>query len=163
MRKFISKKAQEEIMGFGIILLLIAVIGIVFLSISINKNAQKQQLEDYEISSFLKAMMETSTSCEKNTKYLSIKDIAFECQRNYLCYDGDDSCDVFNNTVKEIMSESWDVGVNNSIKGYNLLIQSEDETLLNISSGSSTSSYKGASQNYAKSLDEINVFLKVYT
>jgi hypothetical protein len=160
--KLTSKKAQEEIIGFGIILLLIAVIGIVFLSISINKNSQKQEVEDYESQSFLKAMLETTTECEKESRYLSVKDLAFECQRNYLCYNEEHSCTVLNDSLKGILDGSWEVGIDTPIKGYGLLIESEEEKMINVTKGVVTNSYKGASQNYAKSTDEINFYFKIY-
>jgi hypothetical protein len=161
--KLCSKKAQEEIIGFGIILLIIAIIGIIILSISINKNTQKEEVEDYETSSFLKAMLETTTTCEKNSRYISVKDLIFECQRNYICYNEEESCDILNETINDILKGSWNAGNNTPIKGYEFIIDSKDERMINIKKGNVTKSYKGSTQNYAKSTDEANIFIKIYT
>lgn len=159
----LSKKAQEEIIGFGIILLLVAVVGVIFLSISLNKNSQEGGVEDYEASSFLKAMLETTTNCEKNAEYVSVKDLIFECQRKYVCFNEENSCEILNDTIENIMEESWNVGNNTPVKGYELIVDSEEGRMINLTEGIATNSYNGASQSYTKTREKADIFLKIYS
>jgi hypothetical protein len=158
-----SKRAQEEIIGFGIILLLVAVVGVIFLSISLNKNSSENGVEDYEASSFLKAMLETTTNCEKNAEYVSVKDLIFECQRKYVCFNEENSCEILNDTIENIMEESWNVGNNTPVKGYELIVDSEEGRMINLTEGIATNSYKGASQSYTKTREKADIFLKIYS
>lgn len=156
-----KKSAQEEIAGFGIILIVIAVIAVVFISLSLNK-AQKQELEDYESSGFLSALMEKTTDCEKNAKFLSVKDLIFECGRDYNCVNGENSCNVLNETLGSSLRDNWQVGQEYPIKGYNLMVNYENELYFNITSGNLTSEYKGAMQNYSKINENAEFYFRVY-
>lgn len=155
------KIGQEEIMGFAIILVIIAVIALVFISLSNNKN-QKQSLEDYETTSFLKAFLETTTSCEKNGNFIPIKDLIFECGRNNLCLDETPACEVLNETSSEII-DIWEVGNLNPVKGYELIIGIDDEILVEIKKGNETESYKGSAQDYTKSGYDAEIYIKFFT
>lgn len=157
-----NKKAQEEIIGFGIILVIIAIVALIFISISINK-AQKEEVEDYEASSFLKVLMEKTTECEKNAKFLAVKDTVFECGREYTCLNGESACELLNDTLEETMNDNWKVGVSEPIKGYNLVIEYEGELYFNISEGSITQEYKGAMQEYSKINENTETYLNIYT
>jgi len=161
MIKEIKKSGQEEIVGFAIILILIAVIFIVFLGLG-KSDAQKQELEDFETTSFLSAMLETTTTCEKNGDFLSVKDLIFECPNYYFCLDGNNSCEVLNETVEEILEVSWDVSEESSVKGYDFEIFVNDEERIKFVQGNITKAYKGASQNYAKTIDSADIYLKIY-
>lgn len=156
-----SKKAQEEIMGFGIILILIAVILIVFLGISKN-NKVSETSDDFEVTSFMNSFLQVSTYCEDNGDFLSVKDLAFECLRDSECDNEVNSCEVLVESVEGIMASSWVVGENSSNKGYELQIVSGDELLVNISEGQKTNSYRGSFQDYSKSRDVMKIYLKVY-
>jgi hypothetical protein len=159
--KLTSKRGQEEIMGFGIILILIAVILIVFLTFS--KGNQEGLENDFESTSFLSSILEVSTSCEDNGKYISIKDLAFECSIGIGCDNGLDSCEVFNETLEEIMKESWDVNENSTIRGYSLVIENNDERMLNLSDGENFGKFRGSSREYSKSGENVAFYIKIYS
>ncbi len=156
-----SRKAQEEIIGFGIILILIAVIAMIFISISINKN-QKESVEDFEVSSFLKALMEKTTTCEKNAKLISVKDLIFECGRGYTCFNEENSYDVLNETIKESMQDNWPIVNGSTTKGYSILVYYESGLFVNETKGINYGEFKGAMQDYAKSGEFAEIYLKIY-
>lgn len=157
----LSKKAQEEIMGFGIILILVAVILIVFLGIAKN-NRTNENSDDFEVTSFMNSFLQVSTYCEDNGDFLSVKDLAFECLRDSKCDNDLNSCEVLQESVETIMASSWDVGENYSNKGYELQLVSGDEILVNLSEGQKTNSYRGSFQDYSKSRDVMKIYLKIY-
>lgn len=166
-RKFFaltSCRGQEEIIGFGIILLVIAVIFLVFLSFSNNKN-NEENLDDFKTTSFTKALMELTTTCEKNSDFVSVKDLIFECGKKAECSNEEDSCGILEETIENSMSASWNVNANSSVKGYEIVINLEGENLINITGENFTSgdNFKGATQKYSKSGDDAEIFVKIYT
>ncbi len=158
----LPRKAQEEIAGFAIILVLIAIVLVVFLSISSNKN-KSQSLEDYESSSFLKALLEQTTSCEVNNQFMSVKELIFQCDAKANCIDGNNSCTLLSKTLKTSLDASWDVSNQSSIKGYNFIINSDTKNIANLTKGIITSNYKGAIQNYSISGRSAEIYIRVYT
>jgi hypothetical protein len=161
LSKLRFKKAQEEIVGFGIILIVIAVVLLVFLGFGKNHN-QKQTLEDFESTSFLKAFLGTTTNCENNGNYVLVKDLVFECLNEYKCDNGLDSCNVLNEVSQGAMASGWSVGPEMPFKGYELHIDSNEGSLVNITKGNNEGQYKGAIQDYAKSSTHIEAYVKIY-
>ena len=89
IKKITSKKAQEEMVGFALIIIIVAVILLVFLAISLNKS-KKEDLGDNEVNSFIQSFLSYTTSCgEYSDSYYSIQKLITECV-NYEsnCLDG---------------------------------------------------------------------------
>lgn len=165
IRKIKSKKnAQEEIIGFGVILIMIAVILVVFLSISNNKN-KTASVEDFEASSFLKALLEQTTNCKTSGGYLSVKELIFECSEDSFCLSGENSCKMLNKTISDSLEAvpKWSISKDSSVRGYNFIIDTKSENLVNIIKGNLTNSYKGAKQSYSKSGDTAEIYIKIYS
>ena len=91
----IKKKGQEEMLGFALIIIIVAVILLVFLGFSL-RGSQKQGVESYEADSFMQAFLQYTTDCAENyeTDYLDIQDLVFECDDGNTCLDGRDACEV---------------------------------------------------------------------
>ena len=145
-------------------MIIIAVIAIIFISLSVNKNSN-QSTEDFEVNSFLKALMEKTTVCEKNSDFVSVKDLVFECGRGFVCQGENekDSCDILNETIKNAMGDNWIVENGSSVRGYSILIYYEEGILIDRTKGIVQGEYKGAMQNYAKGSEETEVQLKIYS
>ena len=156
-----DKKAQEEIIGFGIILVIIAIVAVILISISINKNSNTSS-EDFEITSFLKVLMEKSTLCEKNGNLVPVKDLIFECGRRKSCENELNSCEVLNETISEAMTDNWKIVNGSSTKGYLILIYYEGDLQINETKGIVEGNFKGTSQNYAKTSEDVEIYLKIY-
>jgi len=108
-----TKKAQLEIMGLAIILILF-VIGIFF---AVSTLSEKQPLglkksfsKTQQTSNFGTALLKASTiNCSKTT----LQDLIADCSENFAfrgfitCEDGRKSCDYVNETVTSILNETF--------------------------------------------------------
>ena len=161
MVKF-SKKAQEEMVGFALIIIVVAVILLFFLGLALTDD--ETGLDSYEAESFLQASLQYTTSCEISFKVLDLQDLAFECANDNVCGDGNNTCDVLNSTYSELVEKSWQISPESPYKGYELKVFANDEnaTLVNLIGGNRTSTYKGAIQSFAKSGDGIRLEFRVY-
>ena len=148
--KLTSKRGQEEMIGFALIIIIVAVILLVFLAVSL-KNSNKEALGVNEVDSFIQSFLSYTTDCrEDSNNYYSIQDLIIECN-NYegSCLDGRKTCDVLNSTLREIVEESWKISENTPIIGYELLIGAEEIELISFKAGNSTNSYKGSMQEFS--------------
>ena len=153
-----SKRSQEEMVGFGLIIIIVAVILLVFLGFALRK-PQKEIVEDYEVSSFIQAFLQYTTDCRDNLEYFSVQKLILACERGKKCLDERDTCEVLDSTLKEIVEESWDVGEDRPVKGYALKIMLEEEEILFLEEGNITNNYRG-SEEY---LPQIDIYFTVYS
>ena len=160
----IKNRAQEEIVGFAMIIILVAIILLVFLGLSLSKN-KSQNIDSYEAESFLQSMLQYTTSCQDNFGYLSVKDLLFSCDSGSNCQDGNYSCDILDSTLQEAMNQSWPVEPGSPIKGYSLNITSSPNarSLVQIKEGNDTVNSIGTTQDFAKGAESINVLLRIYS
>jgi hypothetical protein len=158
----INKKAQEEIVGFALIVILVGIILLVFLSFSLRKSPS-DEVESYEVESFLQSALQVTTTCKDKFGYLDIQEVIFECGEKESCAEGAYSCDVLKESLEDMLQDSWKVDEESVIKGYSLrIILEEEEEILNIDKGVQTSSSKGSSQEFVKSGDLVEIFLTIY-
>ena len=149
--------------GFALIIILVAVILLVFLGVSLNKN-KKDFLGYNEVDSFIQSTLAYTTSCaEDQDTYYSIKNLITECV-NYEsdCLDGRKTCDVLNSTLKGILDESWKISENTPIKGYDFMIRVEETELIFFKEGNSTNDYKGSVQEFSSRGVSIVIDLTAY-
>ncbi len=159
-KKIKNKFGQEEMVGFALIIILVSVILLVFLAISLNK--PKTEIESYEVNSFLQAVLQYTTSCQPDSgikKFNTIQELSFECELENKCSDGEKSCKVLNETLREILKESWQIGEERPDKGYELTINSEELPILIIKEGNLTKNCRGSSQSLPKSRTKKNFFI----
>lgn len=120
-----GKKAQHEIAGFVLIVLIVSVIGVVFLSIAFAKEGVSKHTS-LEVSNILEASMYFTSDCAINyPDYSDIRDLIKECYKieagNYRpCSDGRDVCNVLESNLKDVISKSLDVGEGSVNKAYKL-------------------------------------------
>lgn len=161
--KYINKKAQEEMLGFALIIILVAVIMLVFLGISV-RSPQKEGVESYEVESFIQAVLQYHTDCAKTyeTNFLEVQDLIFSCSNQEQCLDERQSCDVLNSTLRNIIDENWQAGPDRPVKGYEVNITRNEESLLSFTGGNLTQSYKGSSQDFVKSGSRFDIIFNAY-
>lgn len=143
------KKAQEEIVGFSMIIIIVAIILVIFLSFSL-RPSQKSTVESYEVEGFLNALMQKTSDCRSvdNLKYYSVKELMFQCYSNEQCMDGKETCNILLNEIGSISNQSWNIGNDSAIKGYSLNISVDGEPLKFVGYGNRTrSSKKGTVQD----------------
>ncbi len=156
-----NRKAQEEIIGFGLIIIIVAVILLVFLGFSL-RDQQKEPVESYEVESFIQASLQYTTDCRDNLEYLSIQKLIFNCNNKELCLDGRNTCDVLNTTLKKIVEESWKIKGDRPVKAYRLNITSNEKEMLLIKQGNTTNNYKGSIQDFSRGGNSIEIFFTAY-
>ena len=163
----IKKRAQEEIVGFALIIVIVSVILLVFLSFSL-RSSQKMEIQSYEVEGFIQAFLQHTSDCEDNLGFLSVQELIFSCDNQEICLNDINTCEVMNSTLKEISENSWSVGKDTPIKGYELRIISDDIKISNetyiflLEEGNITQNYKGGSQPFAKRGKDYSVSFKVY-
>ena len=73
-----NKYGQEEMVGFALIMIIVAIILLIFLSFSLGKS-EKETVESYEVESFIQSMSQYTTDCRDNLEYVSIQKLIFDC------------------------------------------------------------------------------------
>jgi hypothetical protein len=150
------KKAQEEMVGFGLIMVVVMVILIVFLAISINKG-DREPMQSYKVEGFINAMLQYNTDCwDSRKKFLSVKDLIYQCEKEKECSGGVDSCDVLNEALSGIINASWQVGEDTPVKSYLLNISKDGGDILGIDSfeyGNKTYNSLGTSENLPRGVE----------
>ena len=158
-----NKSGQEEIVGFALIIIIVAVILLIFLGFSL-RSSQKEIVESYEVDSFIWAFLQYTTTCRdaSDLEYLSIQKLIFDCNDGEMCLDKRDTCNVLNSTLKDIVKESWKVEGDRPVKGYELkIIINEVERLL-LEEGNITKNYKGSMQDFSKGGKDCEIYFKAY-
>jgi hypothetical protein len=156
-----SVKGQEEMVGFGLIIIIVAIILIIFLGISF-RGGQRESLESYEVESFIQSFLQYTSECEDYSGFVSVQKLIFRCGENEICLDGNNPCEVLNSTLETIINDSWMIGVDRPIKGNKLEIFFNTDHLLLIENGNVTVSSKGSSQDFFKGGNSVEIFFNVY-
>jgi len=154
-----NRKAQEEMIGFALIIIIIAVIILVFFSLSTRD--KRDTIESYEVENFLQATLQYSTLCEMSysTNFLDLNELIKNCNSGNYCLDQKSSCEVLNQTLKELISESWKIGSDNIYKGYTIDINSsKSEQIISYSEGNITKSYKGSNQFFETYFIDLKIY-----
>lgn len=156
-----SKRSQEEIVGFVLIVIIVSVILLVFLSFSL-RNSKKMEIESYEVEGFIQSFLQYTSDCEDSTGFLSMQNLIFSCGNNEMCLDGRSACETMELILKEICESSWNVGEETPIKGYGLRISSGGEEIFLFNKGNITQNYKGAAQPFSRIGEDYEISFKVY-
>ena len=117
-KQIVHKKAQEEIVGFVLIILIVSVILLVFLGIFLRKDTSKTG--NPEVSQFLEAISGTTTECSLNGGYSFVKysELVAGCKEGKICSSGG-ACDVLKNVTKNLIESSWSFSAANGPRtGY---------------------------------------------
>ncbi len=152
-----TKKAQEEIAGFVVIVVLVSILFVIFLGLNLNKQTSTEK-ESKELSSYLDSLKEFTTNCTlDNRNYANIGEILSYCFKKKSCTPNEDSCGVLNSTLKEIFRATMPFGQDYNLKGYKFeaVYSSKtlrlNETILFISAGNCSSDYRLAEGFLAES------------
>lgn len=158
----INKKGQEEMVGFALIIILVAVILLFFLGFALTGKGETS-VDSYEAESFVQSFLQYTTRCELDFSRLDVQDLIFSCINQETCNTGEKACSVLNSTLQGIVDSGWNVGNESFYKAYELRIESNERVLSSIEKGSKTRTYKRALQNFAQSGDSVNIIFGVYS
>lgn len=148
----LTKKAQSEMLGFGIIIVIVAVVLLIFLSFSLG--GDDEELEDKTVETFIQSFLQQTTTCAKDyyPNYRTLSDVISYCAENRSCYSENgeiDPCEIMEEDIEIILENSWNVGENRPDKGYSLVIGYRDKEVLSMSEGQTTQNSRGSSQRFA--------------
>lgn len=161
MVKLKDKHGQEEIVGFALIIIIVAIILLVFLAFSL-KNKSSENEASYEVGSFLQSALQYTTECRDNFGEVSVKNLIFMCSNQEKCVDGKESCSVLEDTLNGISSSAWQTGNVRPVKGYELNITDNNKELFVLKEGNTTSNFKGASQDFSQNQQSVKIIFRVY-
>ncbi len=115
-----NKRGQEELVGFVVIVVLVAIIFLVLLAIFIRKPGTESKQESIEIYQFLEGAMKQTSECaiSYEPNYLEVGELIEGCYDGKRCLDGEDTCKILNYTFVSLIDSSWNVGSDFPIKGY---------------------------------------------
>lgn len=150
-RSKLKKKAQEEIVGFVVIVLLVAVALVIVLGITIRQDHASQELESRDIYQFLESTMQYTSDCaiSYEPNFLTLGELLRECSEGLsTCVSGEEPCKTAELAIKDIIESSFNVSEEASTKGYEFLskytLEATEEEIILISKGNCTNSIKGA-------------------
>lgn len=116
-----NRKAQHEIAGFVIIVVIVAVIGLVMLSLMIGRG-EVSKTTSVEIENLLLAVMQKTSGCSGNIGYYNIEELIVSCYNNRQCKDGRGACEVLSMELEGVVSKSLRIGSGIN-KGYEIRIE----------------------------------------
>ncbi len=164
MKQIKDKGAQEEMVGFAMIIIIVAIVLLVLLGISLNRPKATTGVESYEVESFILAAMQQTSTCsvDSGASYLDVRGLIIECDNGQTCSDGQNTCSVLNSTIKDVLKDAWQVGADRPVKGYELNVTAKDRIMLTIKEGNATANFKGGLGDVPKRGVIYNVGFKVY-
>jgi hypothetical protein len=157
-----KKRGQEEMVGFAIIVIIVSVIFLVLLGFLLN-TPSKGAVENYQVDSFIQASLQYTSSCENDLEFISVQNLIVSCEQGSVCLDGTNSCDVLNNTLRNLIESAWNVNNQSAVKGYKLGIMTGNTGIFLLQEGNEKRTYKGGLQDFAKSGENYEVSLNVYS
>jgi len=157
----IGKRAQEEMVGFALIVIFVAII-LLFLVVFYLRGQDREGIESYEINSFIQSFLHYNTDCEDYFGGIEVRKLMFRCNNRMPCLDGRDSCGVLEETLEDLLLESWPFGPDRPIKGYELEIIANGEEMLALQEGDQTNNFRGSIQDFTIAPDSIEVSFRAY-
>src|SRR3989344_2373298 len=101
-----NKRGQEEMVGFALIIIIVAIVILFLLSFALKKSG-KENVESYEADSFLQTMLQYTAECgTPGGKVFSVQELVFLCDGEEVCFEAEParnleeikSCDLLNET-----------------------------------------------------------------
>jgi type II secretory pathway pseudopilin PulG len=114
-----NKRAQEEMVGFVLIVVIVVVISVILLGISLRSDSTQSVEESEELNSFLSSVAQITSDCEKpKNDFLVIGDLVKKCYDNQVCSDERIICDVLSSTLEDVLESSTYVVDEDSANQY---------------------------------------------
>jgi len=160
-----DKRAQEEIVGFAVIVVIVAIILVIILAFMLNKGTGKVTFQtSFQAESFIHSVLQYTSDCSDGLTYLPLQELTISCDNNEQCIDGRNACDVLNSTITSIISKSssWNVGENSPVKGYELVLGTEEKSMVDIKAGNSTLDSRGSIQTFYRKGVNYQMTFKAY-
>jgi hypothetical protein len=131
LSRITRKRAQQEMVGFILIVVLVMVGIFVFIAISLRQPTEG--VESSEAKEVLDVLMDYTTGCaEVGVNYLDVRDLVKSCAKNKQCSNlGERSCDYLNSSLSTLIEQV--MRNENSISGIE--VEQEERILFDYSQG----------------------------
>jgi hypothetical protein len=118
----INRRGQEEMVGFVLIVILVAIVFLVFIGIFIRQDSRTIDKDSREVVQFLESFERYTSICATGFEpdFSDIGGLIEDCYEGKLCVSGENACSVLKRESKEILESSFSVGEQNYYKGYEL-------------------------------------------
>jgi hypothetical protein len=140
-----ERKAQHEIVGFILIVVIVVVVGLFMLVFYLRQ--EPIRYESLEVQNFLQSSMLYTTECSISTEPMDLQELIKTCHKGGVCSNNKVACFVLNETISELVHQSWRIGSERPMKAYLIDIYYEEgikETILRVSDGNCSGSKSGA-------------------
>jgi len=161
MEGTMNKRGQEEIVGFALIIIIVAV-ALLFLFSFYIKGNDGESAESYEVGSFVQSALYYTTDCEDFLGNFSVQELISECKAEERCSDGRNSCEILDQTLRDISGSSWQFGSDRPVSGYVLNVSVDGLELVGIQEGIHEGNFRNALQSISSRGDSIEVSFRVY-
>lgn len=157
---FLKRNAQEEMVGFALIMIVVAVILMIFLGFALSNKEEVINEKDFQITSFLESSLQYTTECRDNYEFVSLRDLIKLCKSQQPCTDGKDSCKVLNSTMGNLLNEAWKPGADRPVKGYymNITNSKDGSSIKTFIAGNITKEQRADASEFSN----FRVYLRVY-
>src|SRR3989338_7392604 len=157
-----GKKAQEEMVGFVIIMVVVLVILVIILGLYIRQSSSAQKIDNTEISQFLSSALEYTTNCEVAGSFLQLNELTQRCYEGKSC-GSESACDITRETFQSLIESSWKFSLGTLSYKFTILNPSGDEIVILRSYQTETSSSQSieASKLIPAGSEDILVSLRI--
>ncbi|OGJ19954.1 hypothetical protein A3K73_03270 [Candidatus Pacearchaeota archaeon RBG_13_36_9] len=165
-----SKRSQNEIVGFVMIVVIVVIIGLFLLAFYLRRDTVRTESKNVE--NFLVASLPYTTSCKVDIEPLNIKELTKRCYEKRMCGEND-SCVILNETFSELLEQAWKLNSNRPINYYNLKVyyreggtengeeKIKNEEILVLKQGNCTGAKTGAEKFFRHGMGDIFLELEL--
>jgi len=124
-----ERKAQEEMVGFVMIMLVVAIIFVILLGLYIRANTNTVETGNEEMSDFLGAAFEYTTECNLcNGGPCQVQELIIKCDeyRGAICLESNYVCEVLYDELQNLTEAGWDFGEDSPYSDYEISVLRED-------------------------------------
>lgn len=120
-----TRKAQHEMVGFILIVVIVVIIGLFLLVFYLRQPATESK--SLSVQNFLQAGMLYTTDCYLTIEPLDLEGLIKSCFRDENCLNEKRACEVLNETLPKMISESWLISPDKPENSYSLDIYYEED------------------------------------
>jgi len=107
-----NNKAQEEMVGFAVLIIIVAVVGVLFLSFMLGRHSSTE-ISSLSVQQFSEALVHATSECNLGAwpKLSSFSDVIDACYNapSALCDNGISACQYLNSSIIEITNTAWPI------------------------------------------------------
>lgn len=118
-----SRKGQEEIVGFVSIIVVVTIVGIILLAFLIRNDSSEINKDNRDLLRFLESALTYTSECtvDYGYTYKTNKELTRLCYQkpDTMCLNNKDVCEVLNETLNGILISAWGLVDNSTfVRGY---------------------------------------------